>query len=96
MTSKASSATIPMTANMTNNIVLTGHRTVGVFNMRDDGQRLIFRSTDPGFAVLDGSTFANRHALQRAVERLASLEYRGMPSIGRAASSMPCTGRSDC
>jgi hypothetical protein len=59
--------------NMTASIIHAGRRTVGVVRQRDDRRALVFYATDPDFSTLDGSSFANRHAVQRAVERIARL-----------------------
>ena len=58
---------------MTASIIQVGQRTAGVLRPRDDGLALVFYATDPDFETLDGSSFANRHATQKAVERVARL-----------------------
>lgn len=59
---------------MPHSIILAGSQTAGVASPRDDGKALVFRAANPAFATLDGSSFANRHAVQRAVDRIARLE----------------------
>lgn len=55
-------------------IILAGSQTAGVASPRDDRNALVFRASHPAFATLDGSSFANRHAVQRAVDRIARLD----------------------
>lgn len=43
----------------------------GTLNARTDGRGLQFQASHPCFAVIDGSTFANRHAAQKAIDRVA-------------------------
>jgi hypothetical protein len=62
---------------MTASIIQVGKRTAGIVKPRDDGRALVFHATDPDFHTLDGSSFANRHATQRAVERVAWLQEAG-------------------
>ncbi|MEQ1697662.1 MAG: hypothetical protein ABL901_17645 [Hyphomicrobiaceae bacterium] len=64
---------------MTASIIQVGTRTAGVVRPREDGRALVFHATDSDFKTLDGSSFANRHATQRAVERIARLQ--GIPLI---------------
>ena len=59
---------------MTASMIQIGNRTAGVVKVREDGRVLVFHATDPDFSTLDGSSFANRHATQRAVERVARLQ----------------------
>jgi hypothetical protein len=55
-------------------IIQIGRVTVGLLVPHPDSTRLTFQSTDQRFVTLDGSKFANRHAAQRAVNRIAATQ----------------------
>lgn len=61
-------------ANMTAYVVRVGQLTAGILNQRAGTGAFVFYAANPLFATLDGSSFANRHALQRAVDRVALLQ----------------------
>jgi hypothetical protein len=74
------------TSIMTATIIQVGKRTAGVVKPREDGRALVFHATDPDFSTLDGSSFANRHAMQRAVERVAWLQESAQARPSRPSS----------
>ena len=56
-------------------IITVNGQTAGVLMTRDDSRGHVFHTSDVAFKVLDGSTFANRHAAQRAAERIGSVVH---------------------
>lgn len=55
-------------------IVRIGHLTAGILSQPAGKLTFVFHASNPLFATLDGSSFANRHASQRAVERVAQTQ----------------------
>lgn len=46
----------------------------GTLSARADGRGLVFSACHPDFGIIQGSTFANRHAAQKAVDRVAQTQ----------------------
>jgi hypothetical protein len=55
-------------------IIRSGDLTAGVLSQHPHKSSFVFHAANPAFATLDGSSFANRHAIQRAVDRLAQTQ----------------------
>jgi len=53
-------------------VVRAGSIRVGVLSERADGRAFVFHASDPAYLTLDGSSFANRHAAQRAIDRVTA------------------------
>lgn len=53
-------------------IIRVGHLAAGVLTLAEDGRVYTFHAADQRFRTLDGSSFANRNAAQRAAERVAA------------------------
>jgi hypothetical protein len=52
-------------------IIRSNNLTAGILSRRSDGRGSVFYASETVFNPLHGSTFANRHAAQRAVDRIA-------------------------
>lgn len=66
-----------------NSTIRTNGLTAGILSAKADGRGYVFYATDAAFGTLHGSAFANRHAAQRAADRLAQASDLG--SFGRVA-----------
>ncbi|MDZ4841130.1 MAG: hypothetical protein SH859_03155 [Hyphomicrobium aestuarii] len=65
-------------------VVRAGSIRVGILSERADGRSFVFHASDPAYVTLDGSSFANRHAAQRAIDRVTAAARpisSGIPTV---------------